>query len=789
MEVRDLAVHFGAARALDGVSLEWRRGEMLGHRRGVGLRQVDARARAARARAAGGRQRDRRRGRELGGKASLRDGAAVGADDLPGPLPDAEPAPARARRSWPSRWWSRAWRRPSTRARVARALEEVGLAPARYARPLPAPALRRPAPARGDRRDARCSSRTGSSATSRSRCSTSPCARRSCTCCSSSSGRASWRCCSSPTTSSLAWQLCDRIAVMYLGRIVEQGDARDVIERPGHPYTQALVEAVPPRKQRTRARRASCPTRRSLPRRLPLPPALPEALRALRPGRPRAVPGGRADPRGRLPLARSRLTCYFISRLPTNLVGYVWSRPHPLWSAPRMTRSRLLFAALLTFALMAVTACGGSSDSTTGSSSSDKGSKSLSLVAYSTPEVVYDEIDPRLPEDRRRRGRQLQDVLRRLRRPEPRGRGRPHGRRRHVLARARHDAPRQGRPGRLRLEPTRRARASSRRRSSPSSCARATRSTSRRGTTCSSRASRSLTPNPFTSGAAKWNLLGAYGARRDGGKNPQAGLAYLQELITKHVKVQDKSGREALQNFTGGNGDVLLSYEYEATTAQKKGQDVDYVMPDRHDQDREPDRDDARTRQPAAQGVRRLRALQAGARSASPSWGYRPVEPGGLRRQQVEVPGAARRCSRSHDLGGWSKVNDEMFDPEKGSVAKIEEDAGVSTASVSVALARSRAGAPRAGRTASGALALGVATLWLSVDRPAAAGRRRRALARRRPRRVLGRGDVAARRSRALRFTLHRLARRGGDQRRRRHADRVGARARRASAASASSTR
>ena len=50
---------------------------------------------------------------------------------------------------------------------------------------------------------------------------------------------------------SLAWQLCDRIAVMYLGRIVEQGDARDVIERPGHPYTKALVEAVPPRKQRT----------------------------------------------------------------------------------------------------------------------------------------------------------------------------------------------------------------------------------------------------------------------------------------------------------------------------------------------------------------------------------------------------------------------------------------------------------------------------------------------------------------------------------------------------------
>ena len=44
---------------------------------------------------------------------------------------------------------------------------------------------------------------------------------------------------------SLAWTLCDRIAVMYLGRVVEQGTAEDVIERPQHPYTQALVAAVP----------------------------------------------------------------------------------------------------------------------------------------------------------------------------------------------------------------------------------------------------------------------------------------------------------------------------------------------------------------------------------------------------------------------------------------------------------------------------------------------------------------------------------------------------------------
>ncbi len=44
---------------------------------------------------------------------------------------------------------------------------------------------------------------------------------------------------------SLAWSLCDRLAVMYLGRVVEQGSAVDVIEHPRHPYTQALVDAIP----------------------------------------------------------------------------------------------------------------------------------------------------------------------------------------------------------------------------------------------------------------------------------------------------------------------------------------------------------------------------------------------------------------------------------------------------------------------------------------------------------------------------------------------------------------
>lgn len=43
----------------------------------------------------------------------------------------------------------------------------------------------------------------------------------------------------------VASYLCDRIAVMYLGRIVETGPTREVLARPAHPYTQALLEASP----------------------------------------------------------------------------------------------------------------------------------------------------------------------------------------------------------------------------------------------------------------------------------------------------------------------------------------------------------------------------------------------------------------------------------------------------------------------------------------------------------------------------------------------------------------
>jgi oligopeptide/dipeptide ABC transporter ATP-binding protein len=49
----------------------------------------------------------------------------------------------------------------------------------------------------------------------------------------------------------LAWNIADRIAVMYLGRIVEQGTTEELLSDPRHPYTRALLSVVPEREHMT----------------------------------------------------------------------------------------------------------------------------------------------------------------------------------------------------------------------------------------------------------------------------------------------------------------------------------------------------------------------------------------------------------------------------------------------------------------------------------------------------------------------------------------------------------
>jgi sulfate transport system substrate-binding protein len=182
-----------------------------------------------------------------------------------------------------------------------------------------------------------------------------------------------------------------------------------------------------------------------------------------------------------------------------------------------------------------------------------------------------------------------------------------------------------------------------------------------------------VTPNPFTSGGAQWNLMAAYGAQLEQGKTEEEAVDYLRQLLT-NTPVQDKSAREALQTFSAGKGDVLLAYENEAIFAQDAGQPIEYVVPDQT----------ILIENPAA--------VTTGATPETAAWlefvqspesqkvfgehGYRPVDPDVAAQFDFPQPAALFTIA---DLGGWPEVREKFFDRENGIVAGIEKELGVAT--------------------------------------------------------------------------------------------------------------
>jgi sulfate/thiosulfate transport system substrate-binding protein len=92
-----------------------------------------------------------------------------------------------------------------------------------------------------------------------------------------------------------------------------------------------------------------------------------------------------------------------------------------------------------------------------------------------------------------------------------------------------------------------------------------------------------LTPDPASSGGARWNLVSAWGAALHGyagvANDDEAGATTLLQNVLANVTVFDKSARDSIKNFEDGNGDVAITYENEVFTAQKAGKPDEAVYP------------------------------------------------------------------------------------------------------------------------------------------------------------------------------------------------------------------
>lgn len=183
-----------------------------------------------------------------------------------------------------------------------------------------------------------------------------------------------------------------------------------------------------------------------------------------------------------------------------------------------------------------------------------------------------------------------------------------------------------------------------------------------------------VTPNPFSSGSAKWNLLAPYADKSDGGKNPQAGLDYLDQLIKGHVKVQPKSGREATETFLQGTGDVLLSYENEALFAERKGDPIEHVTPVTTFKIENPVAVIKTSKNlEKATAFKDYLYTPEGQRLWAEA-GFRPVDPGVAADFAKDFP-QPEKLWTIDDLGGWKTVDKDLFTKDTGSVAKIYDGA------------------------------------------------------------------------------------------------------------------
>nr|WP_253648886.1 sulfate ABC transporter substrate-binding protein [Williamsia deligens] len=207
-----------------------------------------------------------------------------------------------------------------------------------------------------------------------------------------------------------------------------------------------------------------------------------------------------------------------------------------------------------------------------------------------------------------------------------------------------------------------------------------------------------VTPNPGSSGSAKWNLLAPFAAESGGGRNMDAGLDYIRRLVSGHIRVNPKSGREATTTFEQGQGDVLISYENEAIMLARKNdsappsQRIDYVIPPQTFKIENPVAIvSTSTEKASARQFVDFLFSDEGQRVWARQ-GFRPVTPSVIAATAAEFPGRIDKLWTISDLGrvlgasaaqrtgapattGWKAVDTELFGTS-GAISAIYDAGG-----------------------------------------------------------------------------------------------------------------
>ena len=183
-----------------------------------------------------------------------------------------------------------------------------------------------------------------------------------------------------------------------------------------------------------------------------------------------------------------------------------------------------------------------------------------------------------------------------------------------------------------------------------------------------------VTPSPLSSGSAKWNLLAPYVVKSDGGKDTAAGIDFVKQLVTQHVKTRPGSGREATDVFLQGTGDVLISYENEAINTERQGKPVEHVNPPQTFKIENPVAVvSSSAHLDKATALKNFLYTPDGQKAWAQA-GFRPVDPAVAAQFVNDFP-APQKLWTIADLGGWAAVDPALFDKDNGSITKIYKQA------------------------------------------------------------------------------------------------------------------